>query len=241
MTDANELPLPSAQTAPHATGTMTAPGEQPLDAIVYDVHPALAACQALSDDTSEYPYGPPRPTAPDQREPLPEALRWASNLSVWMIQTADNFFTALQRPPDFVVPKTFGMSAILGIMTALALLFAALRRLDADPVYYFFFSVLAITICLAQMLCGKSPRLASIIAGAIILPLFTIIAAFFSLEADGGVLCLSIVLVPFGALFGYLTGTCAAGIFLIMEYAESYMQGQSVSSLMSREQSRSRT
>ena len=40
------------------------------------------------------------------------------------MHASDSYFATIQRPPDFAVPKTFGMSAILGIMTALALLFA---------------------------------------------------------------------------------------------------------------------
>jgi hypothetical protein len=36
--------------------------------------------------------------------------------------------------------------------------------------------------------------------------------------------------VPIGAFLGYLTGTCAAGIFLIMDYLEPYLQWQGRSS-----------
>jgi hypothetical protein len=242
MSDENALRSSSAEAGSRAAGAASGLGNEPMDAIVYDVQSAVIASQPRPADYSrDYPYGPPQPTSPAGTVPLPDALRWASDSSIWLIQTAENFFTAVQQPPDFAVPKTFGMSAILGIITALALLFAALRRLDAEPVYYFFFSVLAITICLAQMLCGKSPRLASIIAGAIILPLFTILAAFFNLGAAGGVLCLSVVLVPFGAVLGYLTGTCAAGIFLVMDYLEPYLQRHSMSSLIRGDQSCSRT
>jgi hypothetical protein len=137
----------------------------------------------------------------------------------------ESYISAIQRPPDFVVPKTFGMSAILGLITALAILFALLRWVDAWPVFYFFFSVQAIAICVAQMLYGKTPRLASVIAGAVILPAFTIGMAMLSERGDVGILCLTFAFVPFGALLGYLTGTCAAGIFLVMDYLEPYLQG----------------
>src|SRR5262249_3014895 len=137
------------------------------------------------------------------------------------------YLAALNRPPDFVVPKRFGMSAILGIMTALAIVFGFLRRLDAWPELYFFFAVQAVVICLAQMLYGQTPRLASIVAGAIILPVFTVAAASFVTRSDdpAAVVCTVIGFVPCGAALGYLTGTCAAGVFLVMDALERYLQG----------------
>jgi hypothetical protein len=147
-------------------------------------------------------------------------------MAAWFAGATDNYFAALQRPPDFVVPKTFGMSAILGIMTALAILFACLRWLDAWPVFYFFFSALALVICLAQMLYGKTPRLASIVAGAIMLPLFSLGAVLFDEDVNPAIICLLVGFVPFGALMGYLTGTCAAGVFLVMDILEPYLQGR---------------
>ena len=140
-----------------------------------------------------------------------------------------HFAIRVNRPPDFVVPKTFGMSAILGIVTALAVLFGFMRWLDAWPVLYFFFAVEAIVICIAQMVYGKAPRVASMLAGVVILPLFTIVAATFMHSQDPVGLVLFVVIgsVPCGALLGYLTGTCAAGIFLVMDALETYLKKRS--------------
>jgi hypothetical protein len=192
--------------------------DEPMDAIVHEIHPAFLP--------HDYPYGPktatlPRPTS-DPLSDLPDF----SGVLPWLGHAADHYFAALQRPPDFVVPKTFGMSAILGIMTALAMLFACLRWMDAWPVYYFFFSALALVICLAQMFYGKTPRLASIVAGAIMLPLFSLGALLFDDDANPAFICLLIGFIPFGALMGYLTGTCAAGVFLVMDILEPYLQGR---------------
>jgi hypothetical protein len=192
--------------------------DEPMDAIVHEVHPAFMP--------HDYPYGPktatlPRPTS----DPL-SAFPDFSGVVAWLGHAADHYFAALQRPPDFVVPKTFGMSAILGIMTALAMLFACLRWLDAWPVFYFFFSALALVICGAQMFSGKTPRLASIVAGAITLPLFSLGALLFDDDAKAGFICLLIGFIPFGALMGYLAGTCAAGVFLVMDMLEPYLQGR---------------
>jgi len=201
--------------------------DRPLDAIVYDAHPALSsspyAAQSLDPG---YPYGPPAS--------FPQATHEAgsvANAIGSVIHAADSYFATIQRPPDFAVPKTFGMSAILGIMTALALLFAGLRRLNAPPELYFFLSGLAIAICLAQMAYGKAPRLASIVAGGLILPMVLIVAGVLSGDSNrlGIAVVIAIPLIPCGALLGYLMGTCAAGIFLVMSYLEHYLQGNSFS------------
>jgi hypothetical protein len=120
------------------------------------------------------------------------------------------------------------MSAILGIMTALALLFGGLRLLDAHPVVYLFFGMQALAICIVQMFHGRSPRFASSVTGAIVLPVFVMFAVGFSRFGPPvlAVLCMMVMCVPLGAFLGYLTGTCAAGIFLVMDALEPYLQGQ---------------
>ena len=173
---------------------------------------------------SDYPYGPPR--AEVLVQPAPPSRGSLDALVTSIVGLFAAFFTALQRPPDSVVPRTFGMSAIFGIMTALAVVFALLRWLDSYPLFYFFLSALAIGICVAQMLCGKTPRLASVAAGAIILPLFMLIAAAFAGDLpDWAALLVAVLLAPLGAVLGYLTGTCAAGVFLIMDYLEAHRLG----------------
>jgi hypothetical protein len=176
--------------------------DEPLDAIIYDVHPAFLARR--------------------------NALR------AWPLLN----FQA--EPAKYKVPPRFGMSAILGIMTALALLFGSFRIMNAPPVVYLFFGLQTIVICVVQMAHGKTPRLASAIAGAVLAPIFTVVLAneeipmsraeryFFATFA----LMFS---VPVGAFLGYLTGTCSAGIFLVMDYAEQYWEGRHWSSLSDRE------
>jgi hypothetical protein len=131
-----------------------------------------------------------------------------------------------QPPPEvtYHVPKRFGISAILGITTALALLFGLLRRLGAPDVAYLFFGSLAMVICVAQMRYGDVPRQASVIAGAAMLPLFIIGYAMFVPMPRMGedFLCLIFGSLPLGALLGYITGTCAGGVFLLMDLFEQY-------------------
>jgi hypothetical protein len=193
------------------------PLDQPLDAVVYDVHPALAPKRA-------YPYGPPldldRLHGENPFRVLPPPNSAAAALF--------NFSWRSPEPAKYKVPPRFGMSAILGIMTALAILFGGLRFLNAPPVVYLFFGMQALVICVVQMFHNQSPRFASSVAGGFILPVFVFFAAAFSRYAPplAGILCMVVLCIPVGAFLGYLTGTCAAGIFLVMDALEPYLQGR---------------
>ena len=127
----------------------------------------------------------------------------------------------------YVVPKRFGISAILAMITALAFLFGFLRLLEVPPVAFLFFGTMVLVISIVQMFCGRVPRLASIVAGAVLSPLF-IGASLWSFGESGHlaeVICVMWGSVFWGAIGGYLTGTCAAGIFLVMEKIDPYLPG----------------
>ena len=76
-------------------------------------------------------------------------------------------------------------------------------------------------------------------AGSILAPLFAVrlieAAGFTAPHSAGQRAALTIFLIPLatpiGAFLGYLTGTCAAGIFLVMDYLEPYLQGNTSVSL----------
>jgi hypothetical protein len=130
-------------------------------------------------------------------------------------------------PAQYVVPSRFGMSGILGIMTGLAVLFGFFRIYNCHPAFYLFFGVEAIVICLAQMFYGKTPRAASAGSGAVLLPLFLIVGVLYFRPRDADELpCMVIGSVPIGAFLGYLTGTLAAGVFLVMDAAERLLTGE---------------
>ena len=181
--------------------------DEPLDALVVDVHPALLAANYPYQPAGVNPFGPPRPDT--------------GASPAWLAP-----FEA-PRPAQYVVPQRFGMSAIMGITTALAILFGCFHWAGADPRAYLFFGVQSIVICLVQMFYGKTPRAASAIAGAIVAPAFAMITPWLTQgEIEGGeVFCMMIAGVPIGAFLGYLTGTCAAGVFLVMDKLEPYLQG----------------
>jgi len=188
--------------------------ELPLDALVIDATAELG-------DTGHYPYT--LRIQPMQLPNPPDSEHSTVRIGFLRFQSP--------APAQYMVPKRFGMSAILGIMTALALLFGSFRLLNAPPPIYLFFGLQTLAICFAQMFNCKSPRLASSIAGAILVPLFGI--SFITAESrhlyrEQFLIFLAVFLIfgaPIGAFLGYLTGTCAAGIFLVMDYLEPYLQG----------------
>lgn len=193
--------------------------DQPLDAIIEENEPSITTIP-------DYPYGPQlASTIPS------EVIRQEPGTGLLAL-----FNYQPPSPAQYMVPRRFGMSAILGIMTALAILFGCFRVLDAHPLIYLFFGMQTLVICFAQMLNSKSPRLASSIAGAILAPIF-VMPFFFVRDFSIGdferffyAVFSMIFVIPFGGFLGYLTGTCAAGIFLVMDYLEPYLQGHAFSS-----------
>jgi hypothetical protein len=224
MTAENEPASPPAETTlPTAVGLLAnSSQDEAIDAVVYDVHPAVAS-------SGDYPYCVPNPTAESTFVIGPQDL----------YQPAPLFRFSAPAPAEYKVPQRFGISAILGVMTALAILFGGFRLLNAEPVVYLFFGVLSLVICLVQMINGKAPRAASVLAGGILAPLFAVqlidAAGFHVPRSFGGRAALTFVMLPLtapmGAFLGYLTGTCAAGIFLVMDYLEPYLQGSAIGSI----------
>ncbi len=199
--------LPASEASP-------SPIDQALDAVVVENCPPTATIV-------DYPYGP---GVQLNHAPPPIPHQPASGLAAL-------FHYQAPAPAQYMVPRRFGMSAIFGIMTALAILFGCFRMLNADPLIYLFFGMQTLVICFAQMLNSKSPRLASSIAGAILVPLFLLFMFFMNGRRwnPERIMMVTIGLsfaIPIGAFLGYLTGTCAAGVFLVMDYLEPYLQGQ---------------
>ena len=188
-----------------------------VDAVVMDSHPAA--------DAAAYPYAPQKFVPTGMASKAPNNWPFASQ-PAWY----PHFDFATPTSAQYVVPQRFGMSAILGIMTALCLLFGIFRLTNSSPVMYLFFGSQAIVICVVQMFHSKTPRVASAIAGAIILPAFLIVGAVLAPHRPRGglggndvlgIVCVFISSLPIGAFFGYITGTLAAGVFLVMDFIEN--------------------
>ena len=137
---------------------------------------------------------------------------------------------------QYAVPKRFGMAGILAITTLMAVLFGVLRYCNAHPAVYIFVGLLALVTCLVQMRYGEVPRVASILAGAVFMPI-CVLATFVvasilddrvDLDDIGWVICTAPFWAVAGAFFGYLSGACTAGLFLLMDLIEPHLPGGGV-------------
>jgi hypothetical protein len=135
---------------------------------------------------------------------------------------------------QYAVPQRFGMAGILAITTLMAVLFGLLRSFNSHPVAYIFLGLLALVTCLVQMRYGDVPRMASIIAGAIFMPVCMVGAALVRMFFDDGgrnevgwMICSAPLFTGVGAAFGYLAGACTAGLFLLMDLIEPHLPGGS--------------
>jgi hypothetical protein len=124
----------------------------------------------------------------------------------------------------YQVPQRFGAGGMMSIIFVFSLLFGSLHFMDAHGGYYLFFSVLGLVVGISQMRGTRSPRWASIVAGAIVLPpaIFLAIATRYNLERAIMYLPLCLLSSVFGAGIGYLAGTILGGAFLIADYLEQY-------------------
>ena len=119
----------------------------------------------------------------------------------------------------------FGLAALLGLMTVFAILFASLRHLDAPNVLYPFFGTLGFATGLAQMRWGGMPRMASVGAGATLLPLWIVgFAIWWAPRRWNSYVfeftCSLAFAVLIGGFLGYLTGAVVAGVFLLADKLE---------------------
>lgn len=138
---------------------------------------------------------------------------------------APEWYSTAPPAKIYVVPKRFGLLAILVVTTVMGVLFGCLRFLDAPPSVFLFFGLMSLAICLVQMFYGDVPRKASVVTGAIVSPLIVIGVAAFDGGHWGLIICSSIIWVFLGGFVGYLMGTCAAGIFLVLEHVEPHLPG----------------
>jgi hypothetical protein len=130
----------------------------------------------------------------------------------------------------FGVPRRFGIGTILVVTTAFGLLLSLLQVLGAPPGVVWFVIVFISLVGLGQMLLfgAKQPRMASIVVGAICLPLMTFATLVFVSPrgVDGEeAACTTMAAAIFGGGFGYLAGGVVAGVFLIMDGVEQALAG----------------
>jgi hypothetical protein len=137
------------------------------------------------------------------------------------------------------MPKRFSIAIMMAWLTLFAMAFSLLKCVQAPPQLFGIMTVLMLGIGLGQMWLfgGNRPRLASVVAGAVVLSAavagLNLATGYFSDEKAGIVMrtIYSIVLiipcVPLGAFFGYLLGALTAGIVLTLNYLENRKAAES--------------
>ena len=153
--------------------------------------------------------------------------RFGPTFETWAAQTGRNFFKLGDlKSRRYSVPRRFGLSAVMALLTTFGLLFGFLNYAEAPPVVYIFASFEIVAICLSQIVFGSAPRGSSAASGALILPicvwLTTTRPGWMSMEIYWT--CMAFLFL-FGSLLGYCLGALAAGFFLVMDLIEPYLPG----------------
>lgn len=178
--------------------------------------------------TSDNPFAP-RPTVIESIDDPVDGIVLEDPIVAASIVTASvvvpTKVVAANALRQYAVPKQFGLLAILGITTAIAVLFGGLRWYGAPPEVFMFLGGQTVVVCLAQMFFGDVPRAISSITGMILAPLFMVAAVVVNRSMPiGAFACLLVITIPAGAILGYMTGTCAAGVFLLIDVAEKRIE-----------------
>jgi len=133
------------------------------------------------------------------------------------------------RPPAKVysVPRRYDLATLMAVTFAYSLLFGAMRWWEASPAAIGSVGLFVTLVGLAQALLfrGKSPRLASVVAGPLAFFVCGIATLLMSpyprthevIYWTDAVLVLAVGSLCPGAVFGYLAGTLVAGVFLVAD------------------------
>jgi protein-S-isoprenylcysteine O-methyltransferase Ste14 len=127
------------------------------------------------------------------------------------------------KKTQYQVPSRFSLTAIMGLLTVLAIIFGLLKAFDAPAVIYLFVGSEIMAICLVQILFGSAPRGGSALTGAILLPFWVYLTLRTPPLSAAGEFIMIATLFIFGGLLGYCTGTLAAGFFLMMDLIEPWL------------------
>ena len=138
-----------------------------------------------------------------------------------------------QRSHQYQVPRRFGLRTILVVITLFVAMLSIIRFTDASPAPLIFYSSFIIVVGGAQVVFERSPRLASILAGALFLLVLKFVSfvfhigleaidvgPFMGLFSEGRI----IYSLLFGALCGYLAGTLLAGFYLVLDKVQIVAQ-----------------
>ncbi len=126
------------------------------------------------------------------------------------------------------VPRRFGVGSLLIVTAAFAMFLGAMQALHVDPIAMGLVAAYVAVVGIGQAVLfgGKAPRRASVLVGILFLLVVGLANMVHAVVTNrpflgddifiefAGTVFLSIV---YGAPFGYIAGTLAAGVFLIIE------------------------
>jgi hypothetical protein len=140
---------------------------------------------------------------------------------------------AISGRPAVGLPKRFSMAVLMSWVTLFAVVFSVMQAIHTPPEIFGLVTVLMFCVGIGQMWLfgGTNPRGASIVTGAVVLPievfLLNVTAGYFFFRPPSSVgeriaesIPAAIVSIPLGAFFGYLAGGITAGIVLGLNYLE---------------------
>ena len=119
----------------------------------------------------------------------------------------------------YAVPIRFGLGTILLATAMFAVFFAAMKWINAPVLFIVVLASYLACIALAQMIFQRAPRVASAATG-VLFHLGFVVVMFWNDPSPtaGPVLRALFFYTCFGALFGYVTGSLIASVFLVTDY-----------------------
>jgi RimJ/RimL family protein N-acetyltransferase len=119
---------------------------------------------------------------------------------------------------QYGVPRQFGIGPLMILTAVFALLLSLLKAAGAGPPVLTLFAIMFFGVGVGQFVLfrGQQPRMASVVAGAIVFPLGLVAVAVSmgNYWSVGGLLCC----IPGGAMIGYATGAFIGGVFLVLSW-----------------------
>ena len=140
------------------------------------------------------------------------------------VYPVDQLVSDLLRSEAAGMPRRFGVGKLMAITALFAVLFGLMKWADFHPIAFPAVGVFVGVVGVAQALLfgGKKPRLASMLAGAVLFPFVGAGTYIIVYGIEGRRLALEACLDPgalagagiLGVIFGYLAGGLVAGLFL---------------------------